>query len=74
MITELNGVKYLSIEVLQTVKNEYTIERLCKKYEYINQGIKEINTGGFFNLAFAVINILVPEKYVNDFSEESYNL
>ena len=61
---ELNGIKYLIVEELATSKNEKRLTAKAKKHEAIYQGIKEINTGGFWGSAYGVIKILVPEKNI----------
>jgi hypothetical protein len=61
---ELNGIKYLLVEELATVKNQKEINAKIKKYGAIYQGIKEINTGGFWGGAYGVIKVLVPEKSI----------
>lgn len=69
--TELNGIKYLVVEILVTTKtNENKITEKLKRHGAIYQGIKEINTGGFCSNAHGVFRILVPEENIIDFNND----
>lgn len=63
---ELNGVKYLLVEVIVIPKYEKKILEKCTKYECIAQGIKEIN----IKTPYAVLKVLVPESNVIAFNNE----
>ena len=61
---ELNGVKYLMVEVPIMESNAKKIEHRCKRHECIMQGVSKIDRGGFFSSTFMIVKILVPEKNV----------
>ena len=61
---ELNGIKYLLVEVPITESNAKKIESRCKRHECIMQGVSKIDRGGFFSSAYMIVKILVPEKNV----------
>ncbi|WBX78342.1 hypothetical protein PG911_08790 [Tenacibaculum ovolyticum] len=71
MTVELNGKKYLPIDVLLNIKNQSKIRKLCSLYECIPQGIVDFKRGSIFRNPFAIVTVLVPEKYVNEFSKEN---
>lgn len=71
MTIELNGIKYLVVEELITSKNEEEINARLKKHQAICQGIKEIDIGGFWKGAYAIIKVLVPEENVVAYSNDS---
>ena len=64
---ELNGVKYLLVEVIVIPKYEKKVLEKCTKYECIAQGIKEINTTG--SKQYAILKILVPENNIIEFNK-----
>lgn len=59
---ELNGIKYVMIEVFIIENNGSKIERRCNRHECIVQGIVEINNGGWNSRPYAIVKILVPEQ------------
>ncbi len=65
---ELNGIKYLIVEELATRINQKFLEEKIKAHEAIYQGIKEINQGGFWSGAYAVVKVLVPEKNIIEYN------
>jgi hypothetical protein len=67
---ELNGIKYLLVEILTTSRNSNKLTDKCKKYECIYQGVKDVNTGGFWGSPHAIVKILVPEKNIIMFNNE----
>lgn len=71
IIYELNSKKYLLVEIPiiinSTVKKE---EAKYKKYGGIYQGVKEINRGGFFTNAYAVVKVLIPEINIEAWNAE----
>jgi hypothetical protein len=69
---ELNGIKYLVVEELATTRNQEEITAKVKKHEAIYQGIKQLNTGGFWGSSYGVIKILVPEKNIVAYNNEGY--
>ncbi len=60
----LNGIRYLIVEELFTTRNQERLTEKAKRHGAIYQGIKELNTGGFWGSPTAVIKILVPEKQI----------
>lgn len=70
LLFEINGRKYVLIEELFTSASHKKMQAKYKKYECIEQGIKEINRGGFFQTAFAIIKVLVPEENISAFNNE----
>lgn len=66
---ELNGIKYLTIDVFITSDNKYHILNKIKKYNAIQQSIVKKHIGGFFSDDYAIIKILVPEKNVIDWND-----
>ncbi|WP_438423125.1 hypothetical protein [Aquimarina macrocephali] len=70
--TELNGEKYLIVEILATRKtSEKDLLAKLKRHNAIYQGIKEINTGGFWGNAYGVFRVLVPEQNVVAFNNDN---
>lgn len=70
LIHELNGKKYLLVEIPVTQKQSSLLESKLKKFNCIYQGVKEINRGGLFSNPFMVIKVLVPEENVQAFNDE----
>lgn len=70
LIHEINGIKYLLVEVPIISKTARKIERRCKRYGCITQGVKEVKRGGLFYDTIIVAKILVPEKNVIDFDND----
>lgn len=70
IIVELNGKKYLSVELFTTTSNEKKITAKCTKYDAIYQGIKEIHRGGLWTNSYVVIKVLVPEENVIAFNND----
>ena len=69
--TELNGIKYLVVEMLITDKvDNNKLDNKLEKHEVIYQGIKEINSGGFWSSKYIIARLLVPEKNVVAFNKE----
>lgn len=68
-IYELNGRKYLLVEIPIIESKKDQTEAKLKKFECIYQGIKEINRGGFFSNAYMIIKVLVPEENVQAFND-----
>lgn len=69
--TTLNGEKYLIIEILATRKtSEEKLMAKLKRHEAIYQGVKEINTGGFWGSPYGVFRVLVPERNVVAFNND----
>lgn len=64
IIVELNGVKYLLVERLITRSNIAKMDARRKRHGVIYQGIKKIDTGGFFTDVHVIATLLVPEKNV----------
>lgn len=74
LTTVLNGIKYLLIEYLVTDSTKiHEVKELVKKYDGIYQGVGKVGeVGGFFSSKrYAVIKILIPEKNVIAFNNES---
>lgn len=68
---ELNGVKYLLVDVFIKDKNDKDdITKKCKKYGAVYQGVKELKQGGFFSSGYAILKVLVPEKNVIAWNDE----
>jgi len=61
---ELNGIKYLIVEELATTRNQEKLTAKAKRHQAIYQGVKQINTGGFWGSPYGIIKILVPEKSI----------
>lgn len=61
---ELNGTKYLLIEVFVVEKTTEEIIARCKEYECILQGMRRIDRGGFLTDPYVIVKVLVPEKNV----------
>jgi hypothetical protein len=70
LIYELNGKKYLLVEILITEDNHKKIDAICKQCNGIYQGIKEINRGGWFSSAYCVMKFLIPEDQIETFNAE----
>ncbi len=69
MIIELNGTKYLNVEVLVVSKTDsLEVSNKIIECEGIVQGIKELNRGGFFLNGYAIINVLIPEGNIHKFN------
>ena len=64
---ELNGIKYLLVEVIMTHKQKDEILIKLEKYNCIIQGIKEIN----IKTRYAILKVLVPEINVIEFNNYS---
>ena len=68
---ELNGIKYLIVEILATSKtNEKKLKKKIKKYDGIYQGIKDVRSGGFFGSGYGILKILIPEKRVIEWNDD----
>lgn len=67
---ELNGIKYLMVEMQYTDKNRKWLDVIIKKHNCIYQGIKEFHKNTLFSNGFAIIKILVPEENVIAFNNE----
>jgi hypothetical protein len=70
IIYELNGKKYLLVEVVKYPATQDKIKAICYKYNCIYQGVKEINRGWLFSTAYAVEKYLVPEEHIEAFNRE----
>ncbi len=68
---EIAGKRYLLFKVPVTEKNSNRVERLIKKFDCINQGIEEIDRGGFWGNMIVIFNILVPEENVIKFNKSN---
>lgn len=72
--TELNGIKYLIVELLITSKtNEDRLMKELSGFGAIYQGVKEVDSGGFRSKPFMVLRVLVPENKVVDFGKAGFN-
>lgn len=70
LIYKINKKEYLLLERLITSDNEYRLARIedkLNKLGIIQQGIKEISSGGFFTSGHAIIKLLVPVKKLIQF-------
>lgn len=65
----LNNKKYLLVEMIVTEKNEANFTANLHKYDCIHQGVKQVNTGGWFSPAFIITKILVPEENMIAFNK-----
>ncbi len=70
ILYEINGIKYVLVEQLLMERNQEKVNKILKKHECVLQGIKEINRGGWFENAYMVFKILVPEKNLIAFNNE----
>ena len=70
LIYELNGRKYLLVEIPVTESNSKKVEAKCKRHNGIYQGVKEISRGGWFSNAYFVIKILIPESQIEAFNAD----
>ena len=71
LIYELNGKKYLLVEIPVTEKNSKEIDAKYKRYNGIYQGVKEFNKGGWFSDAYCIIKVLIPESQIEAFNAEA---
>jgi hypothetical protein len=70
LIHEINGIKYLLMEIMVTKNTTANkMEAACKKYNCILQGVKEVNLGSFWKDAYAVVRVLVPENKIFEFQD-----
>lgn len=61
---ELNGIKYLLVELPLTKKPDEKYLQELDKDGIIFQGIKQFDRGGLFTNPFLIIKVLVPENKV----------
>lgn len=66
---ELNGTKYLLVDMLSFSNDAEEVRDLLEKYDCIFQGISKVNNG-FFTRSYAIIKVLVPEHNVVAFNKE----
>lgn len=71
ILYEINGIKYVLIEIMFTSKNVKRATELCEKYDAIYQGVSKIDRGGLFSNAYAVIKVLVPEQNIIAFNKDN---
>jgi hypothetical protein len=69
IITELNGKKYLLIEVVKWRKNQKELTEDINKFECIYQGIKQVQSETLLKDWFAILKILVPEEHAFKFNK-----
>jgi hypothetical protein len=72
LIYEINGQKYILVEVLLTTNNQKKIEARAKRHNCIEQGVKEVKQGGIFSPPYAIVRLLVPEKNIIAFNNDDY--
>jgi len=70
LIYELNGKKYLLVEIPVTESNNKKMDAKCKRYNGIFQGIKEVNKGGWFSSGYVIMKMLIPESQIEAFNAE----
>lgn len=66
---ELNGIKYLLIELFVSAPERKKYEKLMKEFSGIYQGVKEINKGGLFTDGYLILKVLIPENKVVEFNK-----
>lgn len=75
IIYELNGKKYLLVELIITGSSYKESIKNVEKYNGIYQGIKETKQGGLFSSGYVIIKVLIPEENIVAFnSSESIKL
>lgn len=70
IIYELNGKRYLLVEVFMTSATQDKIKDAFYKYGCIHQGIKEVKKDGILSSGYAIVRVLVPEEYIEAFNRE----
>ena len=71
IVVELNGIKYLIVEILATSEtNERKLKAKIKKYNGIYQGIKEVKSGGFWGRSYGILKILIPESKIIEWNDD----
>ena len=68
MTLELNGIKYLLVEEVLTVKNNKSLEEKRRKHNGIYQGVKEISKSGFLKSGFIIVKVLIPEENIVEYN------
>lgn len=68
---ELNGIKYLLVEILVDGDDGPKTRRNIKKHECILHGVKELRRSWFIFRGYAILTILVPEKNVIAWNKEN---
>ncbi len=71
MTCELNGIKYLLVDQVLTGTNPKKITEKIKKYEAIVKDHKREERGGFFSSTYVIITVLVPEKHIMEWNNET---
>lgn len=69
LIYELNGVKYLLVELQLRDSNKEEMAKITKDFSCIFQGIKEIKQSGLLTNGYAIVKYLVPESNVIAFNK-----
>lgn len=67
LIVEINDTKYLLVDEL-VVGTGDKLKKKIKKFDCIFQGIKDVNDGGFWNKAHAVVTVLVPLDKIMEYN------
>lgn len=72
LTTTLNNKTYLIVEILVTRKTkEKDLMDKLKRHNAICQGVKEINSGGFWNDSYGIFRVLVPEENIIEFNNDT---
>jgi hypothetical protein len=69
---ELNGIKYLCVDEIYTNSNNKRLKIKLKKYEAIEQGVKDAHIS-FWSHSYIVVRVLVPEKNIVAYNNDSLN-
>lgn len=70
LIYELNGIRYLLVELPITSGNNKNTVATYTKYDGIYQGVKDIKRAGLFYSGLAIIKVLIPERNIVEFNKE----
>lgn len=62
LIYEINGKKYILIEIPKIIGHVREMNDLVKKYGMVFQGIKSIDRGSWFSPAIVIEKYFLPEE------------
>ena len=69
LINEIDGKRYV-LATIPVVENDKNYNKMKKNFGVLFQAVKKVDRGGFFDNAFLVVNILIPEQRFVAWSKE----
>lgn len=70
LIYEINGKRYILIEMPIIVGLTKEVKEFCDKYGMVFQGVKDIHRGGLFGKTVIINKLLLPEENFEAYSKD----